>query len=534
MPTEQAILQNPIRGELRSRTRSKLRERFPELKNCGHESYLSLSKYLDGTPEHFYSEKAFQQYFSFVQDELANNSVMLKSSLNQETYRFDKAFLFLNEINREDWHNTYKKSDDYEFMRFCDKTLHPSYIKLIEGALFPFIYLPAQYSRIRRGKSTEGLDIFNCVEELKTSNYADLCKGYDNIVRNGIAHGGTTYRDKEIVYHDKRGNERTLLHSAIVNLIDDLVDICNGCALALKLFHVLNINTGFNIPRQFMIEELQAETDSPWWHIDGCLTSELTGQSQLVIYARPNSRDYNKIQYMTFLSGVLSERFAPGFNRYFFSLRAPMAWPGWAVFDGVKLKRVREKGNVKFEDYKGVLQDDLVFYKTDFKLPRFIGKIDTFWHSFKIHIPLVFEEIRSQLNQALIVVRIATIHRNGWRAVLNGSAVLYPSSETNTQEFVRQSCRKIVRKALKKARSQAKRTNIIRFLPLGYARIALFTKDFRTRKLDSFGLGAELIGTIQIKRIKRIKVPDIMGSTIEMRSSYRIAWNKAWLESAAK
>ncbi len=264
------------------------------------------------------------------------------------------------------------------------------------------------------------------------------------------------------------------------------------------------------------------------------MTSELAGQSQLVIYVRPKSRDYYKIQYLTFLSGALSERFAPGFNRYFFSLRSPIAWHGWASFDGVKLRRIREKGNAKFEDYKGVLQDNLVFYKPDFRLPRFLGKIDTLWQSFRIHIPFVFEEIRNQLNHALIVVRNATIHRNGWRAVLNGSAIVYLSAESNTQEFVRQSCRKIIRKALKKARSQAKISNTAKFLPLGYARIALFAKDFRIRKLENYGLGAKLIGTIQIKRIKRIKVPDIMGSTIEMKNSYRIVWNKAWLESVAE
>lgn len=534
MSTDQALLRNPITSELHSRKRAKLRESFPELENCNHESYLSLSRYLDGIPERFYSEEAFQLYFSFLKEELANNPAMLKNNLNQETYRFDKALLSLNEINHEGWHDSFEKSDDYGFMHFCDKILHPSYLKLIEGVFSPFVYLLAKYSRIRRGKPIEGLDVFNCVEELKTCKYSDLCKGYDDIVRNGIAHGGTTYRDKAIVYQDKYGNERTLLHSGIVNLVDDFVDIYNGCTLAIKLFFVLNMNSGINIPRQFMIEEFQATTDSPWWHIEGCLTSELAGQSQLVIYARPKSRDYYKIQYLTFLSGALSERFAPGFNRYFFSLRSPIGWHGWAAFDGVKLRRIREKGNAKFEDYKGVLQDNLVFYKPDFRLPRFLGKIDTLWQSFRIHIRFVFEEIRNQLNHALIVVRNATIHRNGWRAVLNGSAIVYLSAESNTQEFVRQSCRKIIRKALKKARSQAKISNTARFLPLGYARIALFAKDFRIRKLENYGLGAKLIGTIQIKRIKRIKVPDIMGSTIEMKNSYRIVWNKAWLESVAE
>lgn len=533
MSANKAIFQNPLTRHLHAEKREKVKEKFPELRDCTHESYLSLARYFERSPERFFSTESFQAYFSFLNDENDNNPQRLQHNLNQQTYKLDQAFLFLSEINREDWHDSFAKLDDYEFMRFFDKILHPSYLKLIEGVFFPFVYLLATYSRLKRGKSLEGLDVFNCVEELKPSNYSTLCNAYDNIMRNGIAHGGITYREKEIVYRDKRGNERTLPHRAVVNIVDDLIDICNGCALAIKLFCIMHLNSNLNVPRQLMIEELQAETDTPWWHIEGCLTSELPGQSQLVIYARPNTRDYNKVQYLTFLSGVLSERFASGFDRYFISMRSPIAWTGWAAFDGQKLRRSRERGPATFEDYKGVVQDNLIFYRPNFKLPRFLGRLDTFWQSLRLHMPLVFEQIRSQLNHLSFTVRSARIHRNGWRSVLRGSIVVNLDPEQNIQESIKRSCRKIVRKALKTARKQTKITNSAKILPLGFARLALFKRDFRIRKLENYGLGPDLIGTIQIQRIKRIKTPDILGSTIEIKGSYRIAWNKSWLEIMA-
>jgi len=65
----------------------------------------------------------------------------------------------------------------------------------------------------------------------------------------------------------------------------------------------------------------------------------------------------------------------------------------------------------------------------------------------------------------------------------------------------------------------------LNLLPLGYARISLFEKDYRKRRIVSFGLNKELIGTIQMKKIKRIKVPDIFNSTIDVKGKYRFAWN---------
>lgn len=531
MPKVQDIWQNPLMGQLHDNMRIKLRDKFTELKNCPHQSYLSLSRYLERCPERFYSQALFDDYFSFLKDENNRHTKRLGNILNQEHYRLNKAFLLMSEINREGWHDSFTKLDDYEHMRFCDNTLHPCYLKLIEGVFLPFVYPIAASSRLDRGKPLEGLDVFNCVEELKRNRYSNLSHVYDNVVRNAIAHGDTTYRKNEIVYRDKKGNEHVFSDSAVVAMVDDLLDLCNACALALKLFYLMPLKSKLNIPQQLMIEELQEETDTPWWHIEGCLVSELAGQSQLVIYARPTTREYNKVQYLTFISGVLSEQFAPGFDRYFVSLKSQHAWPGWAVFDGKKLRQIRKLGPTSIEDYKGVVQDNLIFYVPNFKLPRFLGRLDTYWQSFRLYVPLVLEQIHKQLNNMSITARNVTIHRNGWRSVLRGSVIVHFPHGENSQEAVRNSCRRIIRKALRKARRQTKLTNVEKFLPLGYARLNIFKKDFRKRKLENYGLGPELIGTIKIQRIRRIKSPDIIGSAIETKGPFRIAWNKSWLES---
>ena len=514
-----------------TKEREKLLDLFPELKNCGHDLFLSLKRYLDCVPERFYSESIFTLVQSFLKNEQKNDHKRLTKKLNQKIQVIDKAFNFLSEINYGYWHDLYEEIFDYGFIRFCDSTLHPTYLKLIEGILYPFILIIAEYSRENRGKSIDGLDVYNCVDELKNSSFSALSLEYNNILRNGIAHGGITFRDKENKYSDKRGNEIVIDHRGLLNKIDNLIDTCNAIALAFKLFFSVNLHTKISTPRQFMVEELQSVTKCPWWEIEGCLPSEAMGKSQLNIYAKPKSRDYNKVHYLAILTGVLSESLQPGFERYFVSLRTNHSWPGWAAFYGKKLKDAREKTNPALEDYEGALEENLVFFVPNFKLPRIFGKLDSFWQSFRIHIPLAFDEVRNQISKTIIQTRISKVHRNGWRLVLNASLVMEIAKDEDFHESFKKSCKKIVKKAFKHAKRQSNLSLFIRYLPLGYARISVFKKDYRIRKLTNFGLGSDLIGTVEIKKIKKINAPDIFGSTIEKYRKYRIAWNRAFLDS---
>ena len=150
---------------------------------------------------------------------------------------------------------------------------------------------------IDRGKQGEGLDVRSVMEELKGGAMAIHTRSYRQMIRNGIAHGGITFLQNKIRYTDKRGNEETHSAGFIVRLCDDLVDTCNGLAVALKVFFVGAGDQGYDVPRQLLFEELQEETRLPWWKIIGCVDSEVGGKSQLIIYANPNSRHYSKVQW---------------------------------------------------------------------------------------------------------------------------------------------------------------------------------------------------------------------------------------------
>jgi hypothetical protein len=137
------------------------------------------------------------------------------------------------------------------------------------------------------------------------------------------------------------------------------------------------------------------------------------------------------------------------------------------------------------------------------------------------------------LGASTIHVRRAASHQNGMWAILNAAVVLETVSGEVSAAQIRTACHRILTSASHAARRAHPWWSLIRWLPLGWARIAVFCKDHRKRGMNSYGLGPDLVCTVQVRRLKRVKVPDILGSCIEQRGPYRIAWNRAWTERAA-
>ncbi len=138
------------------------------------------------------------------------------------------------------------------------------------------------------------------------------------------------------------------------------------------------------------------------------------------------------------------------------------------------------------EEYKGVLEDGLVFYVPTLKQPRLVSKIETLLMSLRLHMPLAFEQIRESLEQIPIKPRRAEIHRNGWRAVVNGAVVVDLSGESDPRDAVRKARRRIIRSARRLACKRSMWCNVSRFLPTGYTRIAVYESDQRHRALWGF------------------------------------------------
>lgn len=529
------VLQNPLTAARDAGDRALLVDRFPRLSGCSSAPYLALRPYLAGCPERFFDPAVHALALDWLVDRDERDRQRLRDYFVDASPELSMAMLFLRQVNSEMWHDrALVTGDDLAVATFIDKTLHPAYLRLVEGVFAHLIRPFAHFSRVDRGKPTDGMDVFNLVEELASTPMATCTAAYRHTVRNGIGHGGITYLQSDIRYRDKKGNTETLDVWTVVRLCDDMVDACNALASAIKLFLVTSVDAGYRAPHELLVEELMEESHSPWWTISGCMRSEIGNTTQLILYARPESRDVLKIQWAAVQSAALAESLAPGFDRYFLSLRSSKGWPGWAAFDGHALRLARESGPTGVHDFAPALEKMGFFYVPKPRLPRVLARLDTLLQSMRLQWPIARKQIRDNLGAQRVIARDAKMHRNSWGYVLNGAVVLPGLSASNAARVVRLNKRRILRAAARLARAEQSPLSPVRFLPLGYARIAVVGADLRRRRLGSLGLGPELVCTVQLQRIRRIKSPDIMGSTIESSGRWRIAWNRSWIESGGQ
>lgn len=519
-------LRNPLRIEQDQRDLVRLRVHFADLSRAADSHHLALRRYLDSRPECFYSRDAFQLTRDWLWNRDHSDEGGLKTYLADHHSEISQALLYLREINAFDCHDgPISKSDEFEFVRLVDRHIHPAYLRLVEGVFATFLHMFAHFSRLDRKKGTEGLNICSIVEEARRGALASLVTHYQHTMRNAIAHGGVTFLQNDIQYQDKSGNAATLSTRDAVRTFDDLLDTCNGIAAALKLFTAVHRRKYTPTPRELLVEELQEASKTPWWNVEGCVAGMAGSRSQLILFARPDSRDYPKIQWSAIQSGILAEYFAPGFDRYFLSLHSPKAWRGWASFDGRQLNDVRRSGSTQLEDYCACLDDRLVFYVPQpFKLPRTLGRVDTMLASVRTRWPVSLDDLRRQLKLPRVVPRLARAQRNSWGAVVHGSVVLPDLSAGESVRVIRQHRRRLVRAIVSLAGEHAAH------LPIAFAEIAVFRRDYRRRRLASYGLCADLICTVRLQRLNCIQSPDIIGSEIEVDGRWRIAWNRSWLE----
>ena len=340
--------------------------------------------------------------------------------------------------------------------------------------------------------------------------------------------GGVTYSADHVIYEDKRGNRQELDNYHIIRKFDDLLDVCNGLLLAFSIFILTRKDDRYRLPVNLLIEELRAETRTPYWEVDGCLPSTQINGTQLIIYARINTMDERKVNFSLFQTAIMVEKIAPGYDRYFFFLRSEKCLPGFAAFDGGRLAEHRVMKS-QLDQYGDVLENNLLFFVPKLRLPRILKKVETLWLSYKIHKPSIASYIRQQLGWINVAVRNTDIHRNAWGVALKADIVIAREVGIVDQKLIKRSCHRIVKKALKEARANLSFLNVCRYLPLGFCRIFVYQRDYRARRLSGFGLAGDLICTVQVQYIKRITSPDIAGATVEVAGRYRIAWNRSWL-----
>lgn len=512
---------------------------FSETDFSYNSDYLCLIHYLDRAPQKFYSKEAFKQYLFFLENTKCKDPAVLADILIDAEQLLNISNRILAEVNSKLIHDTFLPKDHNDLINFIDKDIHYNLLKVYETPLFYLARIIAKYHWIKNNKSTDGLDLYNTVEQLKKVGFTFIDKAYLHNVRNGIAHGKVIYTDLDITYIDKKGGEAKIPTKRIVDTLDNVLDITNGFCLAFKIFCLTNSdffeNFKIPIPQSILLEELQAKANGPGWKITNCLESvAMHDKRQLIIYVKNDNWDYSKVHWYSFTTALWAEALTKCYDRIFFSLHsthAQLSPTGWAAYDASKFKKLREANEKRFEEFKGVLEDDMIFFIPKVKFPRFIYKIGTYLSIVRLTFPLAWRKYIDTYFPNPFSIRETKIHSKRFFAVIQDPSVIIKSDfQYDVEELIRKSTKKIVNLTIKYSRRQCSIFSLVRYLPVKYARIFIYDTDKRVRNLRDSGLIKELIATIEINTTKRIKTIDISGGVPEQMGKYRIVWNKKWLD----
>lgn len=529
---------NPITKQLHDNWKTKIETEFDFITFPSETNYLNLINYLDKTPQKFYSKPAFKEYLSTINKLLAEDEILLSQTLLESENQISLSNRILNDINQIDVNDTHYPSEHNELINFIDKHIHYNLLKLYETPLFYFSQLISKCLWLKAGKKTDGLDLYNSVEELKKNGFSYLNQYYLHDVRNGIAHGKIVYTDNDISYYDKKNNKATLATKKIIEVFDNTLDIVNGFCLAYKVFCISNPDFfkkyKIPIPQSILLEELQSKANAPAWTIYNVLDSEaLNNKKQLMIYIKNENWDYNKVQYYSFITAYWAERLTESYNRIFFSFTSTHSKfsSGWAAFNADQFREIRLKQDIKLEDYKGVLEEDLLFFIPKFKFPKFVYKIGSLWSSLKTNFPIHFNKYLDAYFPRPFYLRETQIHSKKYFTVITDpSIVIKPNYHNDIQNLIRNNRKKIVKLTIKKSKKTVPFFSKANILPVKYIRLFIYDTDKRVRQLRYSGLIEELICTIEINTTRKIKTIDIIGGTLEEIGKYRIVWNRKWIE----
>jgi hypothetical protein len=533
------IENNPATKQQHNNWQLRIKAEFPNTDFSFSSDYLCLIHYLDKAPQKFYSKDAFKQYLTFLEKAKIMDPKLLSDILIEAEPLLSISNRILTEVNDKPIHDTFLPKEQNDLINFIDKDIHYNLLKIYETPFFHLSKIVAKYHWIKDNKSTEGLDLYNSVEQLKKVDFGFVERYYLHDVRNGIAHGKIVFTDMDITYIDKKGGKTKIPTRNIIDTLDGILDITNGFCLAFKIFALTNSDFfesyKIQIPQSILLEELQAKANGPAWTITNCLESvAMHDKKQLMIYVKNDNWDYNKVNWYSFTTALWAEALTKSYERIFFSLNSThnrISPTGWAAYDATMFKRLREIDEKRFEAFIGVLENDYVYFIPKIKFPKFIYKIGTFISVIKITLPLEWRKYVDTYFPNPFFIRETQIHsKKSFSVVQDPSVIIKPNFQNDIEGLIRENKKRIVKLAISYSRKQCSRFSITRYLPVKYARVFIYDTDKRVRNLRYSVLIPDLIATIEINTTKHIKTIDILSGTPEQIGKYRIVWNKSWQE----
>jgi hypothetical protein len=309
-----------------------------------------LSNFTQKAPWTFYDHELIKKIIDFLESDIERSAKAVEAWDNELSIVFND-FFNTSKVAKSDYSlNSMGPKDNV----IISNEVHPEYLWLCEHI---FGNLVCVYWGVNRKKSHSvkaKFDLGNGERDLKNSQRDFLYFGFNDRVRNGIAHGEVHFRGDGIVYGKKDvAHEYKIDASELLDSLDQLRRTSNNLAIALVLFlgrnkKELEKKSLFYLPSGLSNSIFTSFASREGFEIVGLVDSKLAlvgNQLQIFIKSMHRKRDILIYECLR-IAKNLNEFTLKDYDRYFYEIDTKDSVTSSLAVDVSKFNRCLENDNI--------------------------------------------------------------------------------------------------------------------------------------------------------------------------------------------
>lgn len=334
---------------------------------------------------------------------------------------------------------------------------HPEYLRHNEHI---FGNLLSLYWSILKKKSVQGnFDIRAAVNLVETKGHKSILLGYDDRIRNAIAHGQVIFKGLDSIQYGNDNANYSILPSEFLRIFDNLWRTCNSLTIALLLFLVRNeqetIDKGISFPPSLIAFIASSIIERKTLSITGAIESEtyLAGK-QLHIFVRTSylRREWFLYDCMR-ISALLLKHGANGYERFLFDIDQAKNVSSQVIIKSTVLAKLLENPTTPLEQMNEALNDTPLLW---FNESQFLHRLKSWKEIFSSLAELNWKDLENQWenagfrisNQSYRIIKVKNQSTDKVRRI-QVYAVLNNHEFIDDRNFIKRVVRKIIKRASK-------------------------------------------------------------------------------------
>lgn len=316
-----------------------------------------LSNFANDSPLRYWDKKVIRVALDILEADKQRSVGAIFEWKNRIAIGFDNLIRRASIEKFEENLSTTKASD----LILLTNEFQPEYLRRCEHIYTNLIVL---YWAVLKKKSVQGnFNIASALSLLSSKHLQSLIEGYDDEVRNGIAHGQVVYGWDEIKYGDIKHLYKLQVHEFLY-LFDTLFRTSNSLAIAILLFiannQILLSGSKNVLPISIIILIASAGVERRDFTILGAVESEMnSGNTQLFISMRTGFINRTSVMLDCARTALhLLDAGATGYSRYLFNIQQSDLVDSLLA---IKVDRLEHLQNEPFERFAEILDTQLLW-----------------------------------------------------------------------------------------------------------------------------------------------------------------------------